>query len=64
METWFRVVENYVGWWRSIFPPGGVGEPLVCLPSALATGCPLASWASGTQGRPKERVGWLAVGLD
>ena len=37
VEQGFRVVENYVGWRMSILPPGGVGEPLVCLPSALAT---------------------------
>ena len=34
------MVENSLGWRMLVLPPGGVGEPLVCLPLALATGWP------------------------
>ena len=58
-------------WWRTMWDGGCLYYPQVelvspCLPS-VGLGDRLArwpSWASGTQGRPKERVGWWAVGLD
>ena len=59
-SVWWRTMWE---WRMSILPPSGVSEPLVGLPSALATGLARwPSWASGTHGRPKERVGWWIVG--
>ena len=59
VERRFRVVENYVGWRMSMSPPGGVSELFVCLPSALATGWPLAVLGIWNARKAKGE-GWLA----